>query len=483
MALINMISGVKNCTIWFTSRQYDDLRKHLYPGDYDEHAAVLLAGFHKRNDGELRLLVREVCLAKDGVDWIPAKSGLAYRQLNAKFIHSKIDTCVDDQLVYLYVHNHFSDDEVEFSEIDLKSHARGYSAILDILDGLPMGALVFGKNSVAGNIWMPNKRIIKVSKTIVTGDRYKFYTPKPIHPKISVDETYNRQHLVFGVESQQVIKKLKVGIVGLGGVGSIAAELLGRIGIGNFLLIDPDIVEKTNLPRLIGAKVSDLSVRKLPYFWQKKPESKVNLAKRNILNANSKAKITCMKLDVCEKIATDNLLECDYIFLAADSHSAKLLINAISHQYLIPFSQVGSKIQKSKSSGKITDIFTTSRMVTPETGCLLCNEFINFSLITDEGKSHKQRAAENYGLDNNQDAPSVITLNALSTSEAVNNFLFYILGMSEEATPAGYKVFRPLTREMESQKPRSSDDCCWCSQEKSSQFARGSLGKHLPCKQ
>ena len=469
-------SHLKFATVWFTSRQFNKLYQHLYPGDKDEHAAVLLAGIHKRGNGELRLLVREVCLAKDGVDWIPAKSGRAYRQLNAEFIHSKIDDCVNEQLVYLYVHNHFSDTTVDFSKDDLRSHKKGYPALLDILDGLPMGALVFGKKAVAGHIWLPGKRIIKINRTIVTGNNYHSLTPKPARQKIVTDETYDRQTRIFGEDAQQVLKNLKIGIVGLGGVGSIAAELLGRIGVGNFLLIDPDIVEKTNLPRLIAASFADLRKRKWYRFWKTEPESKVNLAKKNILRANPNARVSCLKMDVCELKATEALLRCDYIFMAADSHSAKLLVNAIAYQYFIPFSQIGSKVQNK------THIFTTSRMVTPESGCLYCNQCINPSLITQESKSDVQLATENYGLSTNEPAPSLISLNAVSTSEAVNSFLFYILGMSECSAASWFMVFRPLERSVERQIPRSSVDCVWCSNVKASQFARGSLGKRLPCK-
>lgn len=490
-----MISEISTCTVWFTSKHFDTLYNHLYPGDNDEHAAVLLAGLHKRKTGELRLLVREICIAEDGVDWVPAKSGRAYRQLNGQFVHSKINTCVNEQLVYLYVHNHLSENEVDFSEDDLRSHNKGYPALLDILDGLPMGALVFGKNAIAGHIWMPGEHIIKVSKTVVTGNRYESFTPKPVRQVHNSDEIYERQIRIFGKDSQQFLSDLKIGIVGLGGVGSVAAELLGRIGIGNFLLIDPETIEESNISRLIAASHNDLLTeerpwicekwpwlcKKWPWLCQKKePKRKIDLAKHNIIRANSNAKITGIQADVCEKDVAHSLLDCDYIFSAADQHSAKLLVNAISHQYLIPFSQIGTKVEKNNE--KVDNIFTVSKMVTPEIGCLWCGGNINSTLINQETKSEEQRNAENYGLDTNEPAPSLISLNTVSTAEAINNFLFYILGMSKHSNVSGYRIFFPLERRIIPGIPRSSNDCPWCSCTKDSQFARGELGKNLPCK-
>ena len=52
---------------------------------------------------------------------------------------------------------------------------------------------------------------------------------------------------------QEILGKLKIGIVGLGSVGALAAETMGRIGIKRLVLIDMDCIEEHNLDRLIHA--------------------------------------------------------------------------------------------------------------------------------------------------------------------------------------------------------------------------------------
>ena len=59
------------------------LRGHLFPGDHDEHAAVLLCGM-ATSARSSRLLVREVVLAPDGVAYVPGTRG--YRQLTGEFV-------------------------------------------------------------------------------------------------------------------------------------------------------------------------------------------------------------------------------------------------------------------------------------------------------------------------------------------------------------------------------------------------------------
>src|SRR3989344_6780633 len=61
-------------------------------------------------------------------------------------------------------------------------------------------------------------------------------------------DRYSRQIIFIGTENQEKLSKSTVAIVGLGGIGSPAAEMLARSGV-NLILIDRDIVEKSNLQR------------------------------------------------------------------------------------------------------------------------------------------------------------------------------------------------------------------------------------------
>jgi hypothetical protein len=62
---------------------------------------------------------------------------------------------------------------------------------------------------------------------------------------------YSRQAIAFGPAIQSKLARLKVAIVGLGGTGSVIATELAHLGVLNYVLIDPDIVDESNLNRLI----------------------------------------------------------------------------------------------------------------------------------------------------------------------------------------------------------------------------------------
>ena len=153
-----------DCDILVTSEDHQRIMEHLYADDEDEHGAILRAGI-VRNGSSLRLLIQHVQPAEFGTDYVAGRYG--YRALAPTFVHREILQCRDAGLAYLAVHNHGSDRHVEFSRVDLESHERGYPALLDIGRGVPVGALVYGRRSVAADIWLPDGSQIDRSGPIV----------------------------------------------------------------------------------------------------------------------------------------------------------------------------------------------------------------------------------------------------------------------------------------------------------------------------
>src|SRR3546814_9513468 len=153
---------------------------------------------------------------------------------------------------------------------------------------------------------------------------------------------------------------------------------------------------------------------------------KVDLSRRVIRRANRKARVE-RHFSVMEKPeVVAAIKDCDFIFLAADGHRARRLFNALVHQYLIPGVQMGTRIQVDPDSGAVIDVHTTTRPVTPAKGCMLCNQAVSQARLREESISKEMREAQRYLDEADAPAPSVITLNALSASQAANDFLFYI---------------------------------------------------------
>jgi hypothetical protein len=435
------------CRLRFGRADFKKLKEHLFPGDNDEHGAVLLAGFSQL-ETRPTFYVREVHLAEEGVDYVEGKIG--YRALSPKFIHRLITRARDERLAYLAVHNHGSDLEVGFSSIDCDSHELGYPALLQIARGMPVGALVFGHRSVEADIWLPAGHRLDLDEAVVVGNTIERLTSSRARTSEKESESHDRQIRMFGKMGQARLAKCRVGIIGLGGVGSLVAEYLARLGLGGFLLIDDDRVEESNLSRIVGALSADAETS----------VEKVEVARRLILQGNPSAKIEAIVSDVARESVARALCCCDYLFLAADSMRARLVFNAVVHQYFIPGVQMGSKIRSGENGG-LVEVMSANRPVRPGRGCLWCNQLIDANQLAVEAKTDEERRAQAYGVE--EPNPSVISLNAISAAHAVTDFLLDYLGLRAETNELYYEEFHFLNGKRNLVLPRQDAECPECS--------------------
>lgn len=73
---------------------------------------------------------------------------------------------------------------------------------------------------------------------------------------------FSRTELAIGPEGLQKMKNSTIAVLGIGGVGSIAAEALARTGVGRIILIDKDVVDITNINRQIHALTTTVGQKK-----------------------------------------------------------------------------------------------------------------------------------------------------------------------------------------------------------------------------
>ena len=435
------------CDILVTSRDHDRIMTHLFPGDDDEHGAILRAGV-VRSDSCLRLLVQDIQPAIFGTDYVAGQYG--YRALTPTFIHREILRCRDSGLAYLAIHNHKSDRRVDFSRIDFESHERGYPALLDIGRGVPVGALVYGRRSIAADIWLPDGIRLSLGTYRVIGRSITRLYSRP-HKERESDSEHDRQVRMFGAAGQQILRASKIAVIGLGGVGSLVAEYLARLGVGYLVLIDPDEIESTNLSRVVGATQVDVETAQL----------KTQIAVRHAREMAIHTKLQPVVGDVSHDSVARILRDCDFVFLAADSMRARLVVNALAHQYFIPTIQMGAKIRRG-NSGSLEDAMCAVRHIRPGIGCLWCNGLIDSTQLAVEAKSDKERKQQAYGVQ--EPNPSVITLNAVAAAHAVNDFLFDFLTLRTSDTEEAYHHFHFHSDKAQRVVPRRDPHCTECVQ-------------------
>ena len=133
---------------------------------------------------------------------------------------------------------------------------------------------------------------------------------------------YSRQEILIGKEAQNILRNKAVAIVGLGALGSNAANLLARSGL-NLILIDHDKIDITNLQRQNIFTEHDINKRKS------------EVAKDYLEKVNSGIKIKVYN----EKLNKNNinLIMSDLVLDCTDNLEIRFLINEFCYKNNIPF--------------------------------------------------------------------------------------------------------------------------------------------------
>ncbi|MBR3501760.1 MAG: tRNA threonylcarbamoyladenosine dehydratase [Alphaproteobacteria bacterium] len=160
---------------------------------------------------------------------------------------------------------------------------------------------------------------------------------------------FNRQEILLGSKALEALKKSRVAVFGIGGVGGYAAEALVRAGIGELDFIDSDVVSLTNLNRQIIALHSTLG------------KEKVDVMKARALDINPEVKINIHKcFYLPETAAKFDFKQYDYIIDAIDTVSGKIALVEEAYRCNTPIiSAMGAGNKLNPALFEVADISKT----------------------------------------------------------------------------------------------------------------------------
>ena len=165
-----------------------------------------------------------------------------------------------------------------------------------------------------------------------------------------MDNKFSRTEMLFGNEGMEKLNEAKVAVFGLGGVGSFVCEGLARAGVGNFVLVDYDKVDETNINRQLIATTKTVG------------KYKIDLMKERILDINPQANVETDKefylADAELDIITEDL---SYAVDCVDTIMAKIAIICKSKELDVPvISSMGTGNKLDPTMFEIADIYETS---------------------------------------------------------------------------------------------------------------------------
>jgi hypothetical protein len=173
---------------------------------------------------------------------------------------------------------------------------------------------------------------------------------------------FSRTDAAFGPGLTAVMRKLRVGIAGLGGIGSVVAEGCARLGVRKITLFDPDVVERSNLNRLQGASAADTGL------------NKAEIKKRQLDSYFDDLEIITVKENIFSPVPTDPLArikDLDFIFGCVDNHGTQHILNRIALQYLIPYIDGATRIISRED--RISVPVRTGVVIPSVSACLDCS--------------------------------------------------------------------------------------------------------------
>jgi tRNA A37 threonylcarbamoyladenosine dehydratase len=163
------------------------------------------------------------------------------------------------------------------------------------------------------------------------------------------EHALTRTEALIGAEALARLRKASVAILGVGGVGSFAAEALARSGIGSLCLIDKDEVCVTNINRQIHATTKTVG------------QPKVSAMAARIRDIDPAVQVQAVKEWVtAENLETLLSASFDYIIDAVDMVSVKIAVAQFCHSHRIPLiSSMGAGNKLDPAAFRVLDLYQT----------------------------------------------------------------------------------------------------------------------------
>ena len=303
-------------------------------------------------------------------------------------------------LAFLHSHPSTGWQGMSPQDIEAEGNVIAYTAMST---GLPLIGLTAGMDGYwSARFWIRDGKSFRrkwcPKVRIVGKQRYDIHFDDNTLPPPPRKNILKRTYDTWGTDAQNTIARINVGIVGLGSVGSVVAEMMARIGVTKLTLIDPDRIEEHNLDRLLHASTKDIGSRK------------VDLAYRSVKRSATAKRmdVTISPLSIHNRIAYQKILDCDLIFSCVDRPIARDVLNFVAHSHLIPVIDGGVAIETDLKTDRLFSAHWRAHLISPFHQCMRCNGQYNTSMVVME-------------LDGSLDDPNYVTNIAPTDGPAAHN--------------------------------------------------------------
>jgi molybdopterin-synthase adenylyltransferase len=399
-------------TLRFTDPDHwDAIEHHLSSGTSERFAFALTRTIADHEDGPV-LSVEDIELISDD-DVEADRTGWTIRDTTLDRVHNR---AILEQRGLVEFHNHRKG-PAGFSRTDEAALQPMAKYVIDLLQGRPYGAAVWTDRRVHVEWFRTQDGPIQrgtFRSVTVPGDRLRILNGHTDDR----EERFSRQVPILGSVGQSVVRHIRVAVVGAGGTGSHAITLLAYLGIRDFVLLDDDLVETTNLNRLVTAEPADLDT------------PKIVAARRRVLALDQGATVRTFP-GLTPTGEHPELFEADLIVGCIDHDGPRHRLNEIAINTGVPYLDIGTGVDTN-----LDPPATGARIcfVLPGGPCLTCTDELDLLEVARWNKPTEQQRldrAHGYGL--TEPNPSVVHLNGLAVNAAIAEIVAWITGARRPA--------------------------------------------------
>ena len=398
-------------TLTLTSSQHTQLSRHLFPDDGCEAVALILCG-RRIDRTRHRLLARRIVPVPYGVCSVRLPTRVTW---STSLLPPLLDEAARLGLAVIKVHSHH--EPSNFSETDDKADKALFPSVWTWTNNGPHGsAILFRDGRMIGRAVDEYGQFSPFSSINVVGDDLVFW--HMASNELEIPESGRRVAQTFGKMTYELLRQLRIAVVGCSGTGSPVVEQLARNSVGTLVLVDPDHVEYRNLNRILNTTKDDAQNQR----------RKVDVLARAISNMGLDTVVETYPTSLFDARTVRAVASCDVVFGCMDSIDGRHLLNKLATFYLLPYFDLGVKIE-ADGSGGVDQVCGTVHYLQPGGSSLLSRHVYTMEQVRAAGIHRTDPSAYRSQLDQGyirgvpEDRPAVIQLNSLVAGIAVNELL------------------------------------------------------------
>jgi hypothetical protein len=341
---------------------------------------------------------------------------------------------------FMTVHTHpLSSSRVQFSRFDDTNDPELMANLYDLQpDGL-FGSMVLGKLSAEARLWTQEMQSVRLEELKVVGSQYRSVPLNGIsgrsHPEPA--SIFDRGLAISGSGALYQMSRMRFGVIGISGTGSLIVELLLRAGAGEVVLFEFETIDATNLNRILHSRRTDVDSGVLKTARTADVIRESGLPTRVVVIKGG---------DVREAPVADELRGCDVLFGCVDREWPRLILSEVAYQYLVPLIDLGTEIGLAPDGEELQSLDSRVSYVVPSNPCLACAGIVTQEGLRLEGLSDaelERTISMGYCKDIRLSSPAVMDLNMRAASYAM--LLLRHLLQPFMATPLPTSIRESLT--------------------------------------